>query len=65
MARKKKNKKQQTFNVYPFLAEYGITNLPLSKAGALQISPCRSSADIRKVQKKKMIKVLLNCKMKC
>jgi len=32
MARKKKNKKQQTFNVYPFLAEYGITNLPLSKA---------------------------------
>ena len=32
MARKKKNKKQQTFNVYPFLAEYGITTANLPKA---------------------------------
>ena len=30
MARKKKNKNLQTFNVYPFLADYGI-NVPLQK----------------------------------
>ena len=30
MARKKRNKNLQTFNVYPFLADYGI-NVPLQK----------------------------------
>tara|TARA_R100000231_G_scaffold4590_1_gene7658 strand:- start:330 stop:2936 length:2607 start_codon:yes stop_codon:yes gene_type:complete len=32
MARKKKNKNLQTFNVYPFLAEYGISSSYLPKA---------------------------------
>lgn len=32
MAKNKKNKKEQTFNVYPFLAEYGIGSSYLPKA---------------------------------
>ncbi len=46
MARKKKNKNLQTFNVYPFLADYGI-NVPLQKKqnGGDQKIPPALSAD--------------------